>query len=339
MADVPLIPVDCMDLKNPLRSYIFNIVAIALSCALWGAGCMQTFLYYLNYESDHFLLKTMVAFLWSLDTVVEVLNFVGTFPAMASPLPITTAAYVPRVLYVRVLLTNVVAFTVQLFFLYRIYRLSGRRRTTLVCLAIVASISFYQVAGALLFTAYALAKSLSVVEVYHVPLTNALQVSCRAVGAFTDVVIAVWMAVILQKKRRSLFRGTDRLIFRLTLLTISTGLWTAVLAIVDFSLIASQPLALVFTLFEYPLSALYVNTFLANLNARNYMRSGARSDGPVSLGIRASDDVPLTRVGQKGHFIRQQGSLSDRIVAVQMDKSVIISSDTGSTIDAGTSKA
>lgn len=49
---------------------------------------------------------------------------------------------------------------------------------------------------------------------------------------------------------------------------------------------------LMFAIFEWPLSALYVNTLLANLNARQYLRQGTstameyHSGGTFELGTR-----------------------------------------------------
>lgn len=94
------------------------------------------------------------------------------------------------------------------------------------------------------------------------------------------------------------------MVMRLILITINTGLWTAVVALIDFSLvrslvkslvtcqslnfsrvlqIAAFPSGLYFCAFEFPLSSLYVNTLLANLNARSYLRQ-ADADAPHVYG-------------------------------------------------------
>ncbi|GJE83990.1 hypothetical protein PsYK624_000640 [Phanerochaete sordida] len=127
----------------PLSEYKVNTIGVSLSCALWGAATMQMFLYFLNYESDHLVLKAAVGALWVLDTTIEILSFVGIFPPMGSPVSFT-AGTPPWALIVRTLLTNVVAFSVQLFFLYRIYRLSGQRWAVRVCLVAVALIALWQ---------------------------------------------------------------------------------------------------------------------------------------------------------------------------------------------------
>lgn len=86
---------------------------------------------------------------------------------------------------------------------------------------------------------------------------------------------------------------SGRLWFRPIILTVSCGAWTALFAILDLSLVrlsaslrrpnvhphSSQIAALTdkfwFVIFEQPLAALYVNAFLATLNARLFMSAGA----------------------------------------------------------------
>ncbi|GJE83991.1 hypothetical protein PsYK624_000650 [Phanerochaete sordida] len=123
------------------------------------------------------------------------------------------------------------------------------------------------------------------------------------------------MAFLLQTKNHNLFRRTDKVILRLTILTINTGLWTAVLAIIDFSLIAWRPLNTVFVIFEYPLSALYLNTFLANLNARKYVRAGARPEALRALSLGPLGGMNPTHVGLGSTSVCSQGA----VVAVLAD--------------------
>lgn len=90
------------------------------------------------------------------------------------------------------------------------------------------------------------------------------------------------------------------MIFKLTALTIHTGLWTAVFAIFVLILVralsqshshSSLPLKcyrptmqyipyqkeLYYCAVDFPLTSLYLNSLLANLNAREYVR-GAKTD-------------------------------------------------------------
>ena len=102
------------------------------------------------------------------------------------------------------------------------------------------------------------------------------------------------------------------MIFRLIVLTINTGLWTAVFAILVLGLVRILPPTvkfttayidslwtypvqyipyqneLIYTALDFPLTSLYLNSLLANLNAREYVR-GAKSDVECnSYGMAAS---------------------------------------------------
>lgn len=290
------IPLAQCALSNPLGAYISNVVGAAVSCALWGAGCMQTFLYFMNYESDHLLLKTVVAALWLMDTSVEFLSFAGIFPLMATPTSLLTKS-IPAGLVIRVLIEAVMGLVVQLFFLHRIYLFSEGSRVVRAFLALTMLITTWQLVGSAIWTAWSLREDVPVSVFWQIHRDGSVAVSLRAVSAFVDVLIATWMSVLLQKKRHMVFRRTDRLLYRLTIMTINTGLWTAMLAVVDFSLLAWRPTNLVFAAFEYPLGALYFNTLLANLNARKYMRGVACfTDPPSDLPAAAAGAIPLGRM-------------------------------------------
>lgn len=55
------------------------------------------------------------------------------------------------------------------------------------------------------------------------------------------------------------------------MLTISTGLWTALFGIVDMALVIRYATGLQYTVLEWPFSGLYCNALLANLNARAFL--------------------------------------------------------------------
>lgn len=70
------------------------------------------------------------------------------------------------------------------------------------------------------------------------------------------------------------YAGTQRMIFRVVIVTINTGLWTALVALVDLIMLAADPKDLRFTILEFPICSLYFSTLLANLNSRSYVRNG-----------------------------------------------------------------
>ena len=112
-------------------------------------------------------------------------------------------------------------------------------------------------------------------------------------------------------------------------MSINSGMWTAIVAAIDFSLVRRSPPShspssamtgtdanaqiawnsanLAFTLCEYPLAALYANMALANLNARRYLReNGGGLSNEAAFGQsaasggsgRGTGPIPLHHMNQ-----------------------------------------
>lgn len=96
---------------------------------------------------------------------------------------------------------------------------------------------------------------------------QSLETSLRTVTASVDIAIAVWMSVLLIQQRRPHHRrcvhntqksgvgwtlisslSTNRMIFHLIVVTVITGMWTAVIAVVDLLLVSVLYRTLVCTL-------------------------------------------------------------------------------------------
>ncbi|KAF5346679.1 hypothetical protein D9758_013233 [Tetrapyrgos nigripes] len=121
--------------------------------------------------------------------------------------------------------------------------------------------------------------------------------SLRAVSAGEDVILAAGMVVMVLKNGMTEYKGTRKMISRIIFLTANTGFWTAAVAFTEVVLIGAYRGGLQFTVMEMPLCNIYVNAFLANLNARRYVRgecytewqsSPSRIIGPRPVGTRNS---------------------------------------------------
>ncbi|KAG6380571.1 hypothetical protein JVT61DRAFT_4934 [Boletus reticuloceps] len=110
-----------------------------------------------------------------------------------------------------------------------------------------------------------------------------------SLAAAVDILIAMAMTFLLLRTRSMTgIADTAHILQRLTVFAVNTGIWTAtfaVLAVVFLRLF--PPSVLYFVLFGIPLSSLYCNTLLANLNARAYIRSGKMT--PVFDGTMAEN--------------------------------------------------
>ncbi|EKM50942.1 uncharacterized protein PHACADRAFT_262847 [Phanerochaete carnosa HHB-10118-sp] len=319
------------------------LIGAIVSAALWGISCMQMFMYFLNYDSDRWSLKLLVVYVWVADTVVEILGFVGLFDQL-----ITRWGSIIRFdtlmigLVVRAALAPLISTPVQMFFLYRIHRFSQSREWTMhaamVFMAMLSILQLPLITG--VWTAWVLKSREGVASTLASHRIVTIEIICRAIPAFVDIFIALWMTTLLwrSKERARVFRRSNRLILRLMLLTINAGIWTAVLSIIDLSLIAWNPGKLIFDAFDFPITPLYLNMLLASLNARRFLRRDAGSIGEVRVETLELDTRRRQSTGlalQRSSDSAALGGGKNPVLAVRIDKSMTTYSDDDLERDAG----
>ncbi|EKM50927.1 uncharacterized protein PHACADRAFT_199767 [Phanerochaete carnosa HHB-10118-sp] len=322
---------------NIMESFGTQILGSLFSIALWGVSCMQMFLYFMRYEKDFWGLKLFVVYLWLLDAVIEALTWVGLFSPLVTHwgslqyIIEVTPAFIHRTW-----LGSLLAFSAQLFFMYRIYRfteLEGKGWPVRVCLGCAVLIASWQIVGAIPYSVWVLTSTEpTVIAALSVHRVLSVGFSFRAASAFTDILIATWMTVLLSgsMKRSSPFRRSNRLVHRLIFVTINSGIWTALVALIDFILMAWNYSHLEFTVFEYPLAALYLNMVLANLNVRDYLRGQGGEVyeamlGDMSAAPRSTDSFPLRHMRQNTTTAKPDESL-----AIRIETSMTLKSDADS---------
>ncbi|KIM75567.1 hypothetical protein PILCRDRAFT_669842 [Piloderma croceum F 1598] len=100
--------------------------------------------------------------------------------------------------------------------------------------------------------------------------------------AFVDCLLAAIMCYYLQKSRAGPgFSRVDSTVVKLMQYIIGSGVATAACAIATLIALTVRPNGLLWTVFHYSLSKLYINSYLALLNARQHLRK--RMEGSSSL--------------------------------------------------------
>ncbi|KAI9574189.1 hypothetical protein HD554DRAFT_5838 [Boletus coccyginus] len=285
----------------PLNGAIYGpfFFATFISTGLYGTTCMQT------YPKDSLWMKSFVAALWALDTIHEALIVAGVYKyimaGLANPAAIMDGE--PE-LVVHLLLGTLVAVPAQGFFVYRIYVFSGKNIVAPILWAIQA---IYQIVASILYVA----KSFTTVDgsihvVWSTPLDDSfltdIFTSMLALAAAVDVLIAIALTfLLLRQQAANGFASTAHILQRLVMFAVNTGIWTATFAVLALILLRALPSTLLTMVFAVPLSSLYCNTLLANLNARAYIRGEAASSSAFddtradkhkqSEGIRRTTEV------------------------------------------------
>ncbi|EEB92089.1 hypothetical protein MPER_09453, partial [Moniliophthora perniciosa FA553] len=184
-----------------------------------------------------------------------------------------------------ILFTIFVSGPVQVFFVYRIYVLGGRNIILPFILDFVQSSKTVENSDTFwneVFFGYtcapdALPSDLASGSVRDICLASLI------LAAVIDVAIAVAMVYLLRRTKIEGMSQTQRMIARLTMYSVHTGLWTALLSIFVAVTLAAYPTTFIFIGLYVPISPLYCNTLLANLNLRQHVRSGMKDVITLSM--------------------------------------------------------
>ncbi|KAJ7889614.1 hypothetical protein B0H13DRAFT_883937, partial [Mycena leptocephala] len=294
MATVP----PSLDL-NLQSTYGALLIGCFFSVAVWGVSFVQTILYFMMYEKDSGKLKLLVLFLITVDTANEILVLRSVWPALIlhwGRVDILGKSEGTVELIHHVWVAAIVAAAVQLYYTWRIYTLNGRKRL-LPCLLL--PLIAWQIIG--LGPYYYLALGHTTVSAgKQTQELTALAISLRASGAAADILIAGTMIYLLSRPRVH-FNRTQKMVFRLLVLSINSGAWTAILAVLDFISIVVFPVDFTFCIFELPICSLYLSTLLVNLNARKFISNGPQTSIDLS---DMSGDINSGNFPPPIHFVQ-----------------------------------
>ncbi|TFK50443.1 hypothetical protein OE88DRAFT_1735991 [Heliocybe sulcata] len=290
MTDSPasaiIIPPDINFLVGPqLFGFLFN-------WGLFGVLSVQVYLYYLSFPNDKLGLKVLVYGLYLVEATQTGLATSDAVRWLVTGWGRPEALEEINTSWLNVpLMGGMISCTVQLFFCWRIWILSGSIYLPLV-IALVALVSGSAgVAGGIM-----LRELDNISEIAKLTPVTSVWLTCSAVA---DILIAISMTYLLVRAKVGL-RRTDRLVDRLVRLTIETGTVTASVAVVDVVLFNTFKHNNLHMCPATTLAKLYSNTLLVMFNNRKFVE---RDPGPTSL---ASTTLPRG----DHRFIRPKASTS-----------------------------
>lgn len=247
------------------------MIGVVFASALWGVSSAQAFYYFTNFREDPHYLKTLVALVWMLDTIHQALishsiyHYVITNFSNIQKLDSITPS-----LIVEVEVNAIVAFVVQLFFIWRIWKLSEEKYYIPVMIIAIAT------AGLVVSSAY-VHKAFKLDGFHELVKLQTLSALVNVFSAVTDVLIAAVMVYLLHSARSGI-QHTDTVINRLLVFVINTGLLTSICAVCSLIAVLLAPDRFIHICFFFTLGRLYTNSFLATLNTRHSMFSPTRTD-------------------------------------------------------------
>ncbi|KAE9384605.1 hypothetical protein BT96DRAFT_644172 [Gymnopus androsaceus JB14] len=270
-------------------------VALAVTWLFMGIITMQFYSYYQNYPNDKTLLKYFVSalfivevFHWILVTMdawyylVEIWgNFEGFFD-------------LPWVAPVIVLLTGIVSFSVQIFYVYRIWMLGHTKIIRTVAITI-SLISLTQCISA------GTASGLTLKGGTEADVANLhIEFQLWLIGSFAaDTLIALCMIWILINARRQVaFTRTENILNKIMLNVIKTGTMTSIIAAITLALFVKFPHVNYYGAPANFLEKLYTISLLANLNSRNAIRNESQLNESYQLSIHIAQQSPMTTMDE-----------------------------------------
>ncbi|KAJ6629354.1 hypothetical protein B0H10DRAFT_1986780, partial [Mycena sp. CBHHK59/15] len=253
--------------------------------ALWGVTCVQTFTFFMRETKDHPVHKALVNFMaLGLDTFDTVLNCHILYFYLVRNYLDPTALIIP-------VWWDIFPFELSLLAVSIDVRSRSVLPSVLVRSWTAVSNGNIPVTGLILalstldFAACAFDLDLSLcrfgIESFlDLDRLSVLMYLNFAAGTSSDLSVALALCHLLRRSRTG-FRRTDSLIRVLMMYTVNTGLIVAIDATAGMLAYAFMPHNFIFLGFYLLLSKLYLNSYLAILNARKGLRGNM--DEPKSI--------------------------------------------------------
>jgi len=168
-------------------------------------------------------------------------------------------------MHLEILVTELITVIVTGLYAVRIWNFARQPRKYLGCVLVV--VQMLQTAASIVdvHAAYS-AKNLRQIGLFF--WTIQFSLACHV---FVDCFLAGAMCYYLQQGRSG-FSQSDGIVMKLIQYVVGSGVITAACAIATLVAITIKPYGLVWTVFYFMVSKLYVNSFLAFLNARQHIR-------------------------------------------------------------------
>jgi len=262
---------------------------------LYGVLVVQLYIYGYNFPRDRTPLKLLVYSVFLVETVQTALTGADLYYWFVSGfgnLDHLSSSYLSNI--DGPIIGSIVSFTVQLFFVYRIWILSGRS-SWFLCLSICLCSTVDTVAGFCLGV-YAEVRN----EFPHGRVLNFKSIASIWLGGNTlsDLLITGSMIFHLGRRHRD-GHLSDHTFTRIVRLTVETNLLTTIVGIVALLMVVIFPEQQYFTCPVAILGKLYSNTLLVSLNNRISIREGPRGAVVRSPAVTfATDSRPTVEIMQ-----------------------------------------
>jgi len=252
-------------------------VGAMVTAILYGSTNVQTFLYYKNFRRDQMFQKCAVALLWLLESlhmifaIVEGWHYlIDSFGDYAALLELHWS------FSLQILISAIIILVVQSLYTRRIWILSMNHNQRIWSWILVVVVLAGYAGGFFFFVE--LYRSTTILQLSQL---RWLMILGFAFASFEDLILAITICVFLSLGRTT-FKETKSIIWTIMTYAVISGALTSICSLIFVVTLAVMP----HNLREVNIfcQSLYVNSYLAMLNARESMRDHIKSsNGPVSM--------------------------------------------------------
>ncbi|KAF7349553.1 putative Transmembrane protein [Mycena sanguinolenta] len=260
---------------------LFKLLGHLFNYALLGCVSIQVYVYALSFPHDNVLVKALVYSVFFLDLLqtgfathyawwVLAGGWGNELALLSTPWTLDTLAP----------LTALVAFLVQLFYLWRIWVIGGGRKILIPILAIIGLTA----TGSCVAAWYA---GIALPNAGTGPLAQVTRRSLKTLNlgpAVTtwltgsmacDIIITITLVALLAVHRNGALAATKRITHRAIRMAIETGAVTSVAVTVELALILNASTTSWYLMLGLLITKIYSNSLLASLNSRSPIFDGS----------------------------------------------------------------
>ncbi|KAJ7695850.1 hypothetical protein B0H14DRAFT_3905340 [Mycena olivaceomarginata] len=268
------------------------LIALFLETILYGIGIVQTFFYFQWWPDDNWTIWGSVTAVMFFETTQILFFFRSTFYRFVQRF----GQLQEELIWsdsLQLLANYITAFAVQLYFASRIYCLTRESRVyegSALGTYLVVILAFVQVSAGIAQTIL----SYQIRSYLKLDQTKAITTLQTAASLACDVAITGYLCAFLHKNKQGLPR-TQKVLNKLMMNAVNRGMLTAISSACTMILFLVYPDTFWFFISLAPNSKLYMNSMLATLNLRQYMRNQILGNewNTIDLG-----QVPDSRGGQ-----------------------------------------
>ncbi|CAA7262348.1 unnamed protein product [Cyclocybe aegerita] len=274
-------------LGNTIGASFLGTVAASI---LYGITALQIYLYYITYPKDWRFQKVAVGILAGLDTIHLGLTIHAVYHYVITEFGnLAAQQFVVWSFKLQIAVNVVIVLMVQSLYTLRVWKL-GRHHSRVWPIIVIALVGAGYIIGIYL-----------AVETYRLNTFADLKgmnwVVYASFSSATSVDIAIATAIVYYlRAARTSFAGTNNRIISIMRYVLISGFLTSACSLTALITYAALPNTLVFLGVEFLLTKLYINSYIAMLNARTSVRDTESSSANVSvskiLNLRTGDRQP-----------------------------------------------